>query len=171
MEEVADFAECVTVVSSALQVVVVVVCASLAETRMEMKPAEVEWPRIYTTVEDLRGAILERMIPILHPDGQVNELLVKNVFEVQQALVDALVDMEKGMMSVYGPFEILKGLWRASNLRKIDGEFGRLKGCALLVVQSGSIAEHSKELESIRKSLENLDLNALSARDTFKSFI
>ena len=48
-----DFAGCVTVVSSALQVAVVV-CASLAETGMEMKRAEGEWPRIYATVEDLR---------------------------------------------------------------------------------------------------------------------
>ena len=76
VEEVADFAECVTVVSSALQLVVV--CASLVETGMEMKRAESEWPRTNATVEDLSGAIVESMIPILHPDGQVNELLVKN---------------------------------------------------------------------------------------------
>ena len=77
---------------------------------MGMKRAESEWPRINAIVEDLRGAIVESIIPILHPDGQVDELLVKNVFEVQQALVDVLVEVENGMMSVYGPFEILKGL-------------------------------------------------------------
>ena len=49
-------------------------------------------------------------------------------------------------------------------------ELNRLNACALSVVQSGLIAEFSKELRSIQETLENLDQNALSARDTFKSF-
>ena len=39
-EEFADFAKCVTVLSSALQVALI--CASLTETRMEVKRVKVE---------------------------------------------------------------------------------------------------------------------------------
>ena len=52
-EEVVDFAKCVPVVNSALQVVVM--CASLAEMEMEMemKRAKVEWPPNYARLEDI----------------------------------------------------------------------------------------------------------------------
>ena len=66
-EEIADFAKGVTVVSSALQVVVM--CVSKAETRMEMKRMKVEWPCIHARLEDLRGPIVTTMIPVLHPGG------------------------------------------------------------------------------------------------------
>ena len=42
----------------------------------------VEWRHIYARLEDLQRAILKSMIPVLHPDGQVDELLMKNVFRV-----------------------------------------------------------------------------------------
>ena len=167
-EEVADLAKCVTVVSSALQVVVI--CASLAEMGMEMKRAKGEWPCIHGTVEDLREEIVKSMIPILHPDGQVKERLVKNVFEVQQELVDVLVDVENEMMRGSGKIESVKRFWKARKLRTIEAELNRLKGCAVQVVQSSSIAENSKALENIRQTLEKLEQNALPAADTFKSF-
>ena len=63
-EEIADYAKCVTVVNSALQEVAM--CASKAETRMEMKHVKVEWLRIHALVEDLRGAMVTSMIPVLH---------------------------------------------------------------------------------------------------------
>ena len=52
-EEVADFAKCIPIVSSALQVVVM--CASKAETGMQMKRVKVEWPPTYARIEDLPG--------------------------------------------------------------------------------------------------------------------
>ena len=52
-----------------------------------MKRAKVEWPCIHAGLEDLPGAIVKSMIPVLHADGQVDELLVKNVFKVQQELI------------------------------------------------------------------------------------
>ena len=84
-EEIADYAKCVSVVTSALQVVAM--CDSKAETRMEMKHMKVEWPCIHSPEEDLRGAIVTRMIRVLHPGRQLDELLVKNVFKLQQELI------------------------------------------------------------------------------------
>ena len=73
-EEVADFAKCVAVESSVLQVVLI--CASFAEVGMEIKRAKVEWHCIYARLEYLPGAIGRSMFPVLYPDGQVDELLV-----------------------------------------------------------------------------------------------
>ena len=74
------FAKCVPVVSSALQVVVM--CASSAETGMEIRHVKVEWHFVHARLEVLPGAIVKSMIPVLHRDGQVDELLGKNVFKV-----------------------------------------------------------------------------------------
>ena len=41
---------------------------------------------IYARVEDPPGTKVEKLIPGLHTDGQVDELLAKNVFNVQQEL-------------------------------------------------------------------------------------
>ena len=92
-EEIVDQAKCVTVVSSALQEVAM--NASKAETRMEMKRVKVEWPCIHTRVEDLQGAIVKSMIPILHADRQLDELLVKNVFKVQKERISLFLIANK----------------------------------------------------------------------------
>ena len=81
--EIADYAKCVTFVSSDLQVVT---CVSKAETRMEMMHVNVGWPCLDARLEDLRGAIVTSMISVLDPAGKLDELLVKNVFKVQQKL-------------------------------------------------------------------------------------
>ena len=83
-EEVTDFAKCLTIGSLALQVVVV--CASPAETGMEIKGAKVEGPAIYARLEDLLETIEKSMIPVLHPDRLLDKLLVKNVCKVQRKL-------------------------------------------------------------------------------------
>ena len=177
-EEVADFAKCVTIVSSALQVVVM--CASLAEMGIEMKRGTVEWPRIRARVKDLHGAIVKSMIPVLHPEGHVDELLVKNVFEVQQELVDVLADVEKEMMRHSGLIQSVKRFLRASELKRIERDLDRLKACVLQVVQSSSIANirrtvgklernalapvdvaYSKPLEDIQRTVGNLEQNVL----------
>ena len=84
-EEIADYAKCVTIVCSALQEVAM--CVSKAETKIEMKSVKVVWPCIHARVLNLRGAMVTRMIPVLHPGGQLDELLVKNLFKVQQELI------------------------------------------------------------------------------------
>ena len=53
--------------------------ASLAEMAREIKRVKVEWPPLYARLEDLPGDKVERMIPVLHLDGQVDELFVKNL--------------------------------------------------------------------------------------------
>ena len=84
-EEVADFARCVPVVNSALQVVVM--CASKAETGTQMKRVKVKCPPTHARLEDIPGAIVKRMIPLLYPDRQVDKLFGKNIFKVQQELI------------------------------------------------------------------------------------
>ena len=84
-EEVTDFAKCVPVINSASEVVVM--CASKAETGMQMKRMKVECPPTYAWLEDLRGSIAKRMIPVLYPDRQVDNQFMKNVFNMQQELV------------------------------------------------------------------------------------
>ena len=61
-------------------------CASLVEVEMEMKRAKIELPPIYARLEDIPEAKVESIIPVIHLDGQVDELLVNNVFRVQQDL-------------------------------------------------------------------------------------
>ena len=73
------------VVNSALHVVVIRAC--LVETGMEMKCTKVEWPPIYARLQDLPRVIVESMILVLHPDEQVDELLLKNEFKAQQELI------------------------------------------------------------------------------------
>ena len=175
-EEVADFAKCITVVGSALQVVVM--CGTLAEMGMEMKRGTVEWPRIHGRVENLRGAVVKCMGPMLHPEGDVNETLVKRVFKLQQKLVDVLENVEKEMMRDSGTIESIKRYLTASNLRKIEGDLKRLERCVLAAIQSSSIAQNSKalknvvrEVKDIRREVKELKQNGLSsAADKSKSY-
>ena len=97
----------------------------IAEMGMEMKRGTVEWPRIRGRVENLRGAV-KCMGPMLHPDGDVDEMLVKKVPKVQQELVEVLEDVEKEMMRDSGSIESLKRFLKANNLRKIEGDLERL---------------------------------------------
>ena len=83
-EDFAGFAKCIPVVNSALQLVVM--CASKAETGMQMMCVKAEWPPTYARLEDLPGAIVKRMIPVLYPDRLVDKLFVKNMLKVQQEL-------------------------------------------------------------------------------------
>ena len=132
-EEVADFAKCITVVSSALQVVMM--CSILAEMGMEMKRGTAEWPRIHGRVENLPGTVVKCIGPMLHPDGNVDELLVRDVFKLHQELVDVLEDVEKELMRDSGTIESVKRSLKASKLRRIEGDLERLEGCVLEAIQ------------------------------------
>ena len=68
-KKIADIAKCVPVVSSAFQMVVM--CASYS----------------CSTGGSCR-VIVKSMIPVLHQDGQADEMLVKSVLKVQQELTD-----------------------------------------------------------------------------------
>lgn len=57
-----------------------------------------ELSRIRVKLEELQGAVVESMILILHPDGQVNEVLVSQMFRVQEEVVSILCDVEAQMM-------------------------------------------------------------------------
>ena len=52
-----------------------------------MKRTKVVWPYIHARAEDLRGTIVKSINPVLHSGKQLNELLVRNVFNVQQELI------------------------------------------------------------------------------------
>ena len=62
-------------------------CASKAETGMQMKRVKFECPPTYARPEDLPGAIVKRMIPLLYPYRQVDKLFGKNMFKVRQELI------------------------------------------------------------------------------------
>ena len=53
---------------------------------MEMKRAKVELPPIYARLEYVLEAKLESITSVLDSDRQVDGLLVKNVFRLQQDL-------------------------------------------------------------------------------------
>lgn len=59
-KEIADFAKCITIVSSAFQDVSL--CAKLADMGMEMKRGVEAWPRIQEQVENLRREIVDSMV-------------------------------------------------------------------------------------------------------------
>lgn len=81
-EEVTDFAKCVSVVGSAVEVVVMF--ATLTEMGTEMKRDKVEWPRIQFRVKHLHAVVLVCMSHVLNPGAHINELQVKNILKVQQ---------------------------------------------------------------------------------------
>ena len=68
-KKIADFAKCVPVVSSALQVVVV--CASYS-----------------SSTGGSSRVIAKSMIAVVYPDGQAHEVIVESVFKVQQELTN-----------------------------------------------------------------------------------
>ena len=158
-EEVADYAKCVSVVGSALQVVVM--CATLAEMGMEMKRGKVEWPRIQSRVKHLHRVVLDCMSHVLHPDGHVDELLVKSIFKVQQELVDVLGEVEEEMMRDSGALESVKRFMKANKLKRVEEELKRLEGSVLETIQSSSIAD-------IQRDVKELKQNAHPPADKFK---
>ena len=97
----------------------------------EMKRGIKEWPNIHARVLKFCEAIVERTTPILHPDGFVDELLVKNMFEVQKELVDVVADVEGELMRDFRSINSMKRFWKASELKKIEGDLDRLKGLVL----------------------------------------
>ena len=153
VQDVNECAKCVTVVSSVVQVVVIT--SKLVEIGKEMIHEIKEWPNIYARVLNLREEIAERATPILHPDGDVDELLVKNMFEVQEELVDVVANVEEEIVRDFRPIESLKRFWKAKELKKIERDLHRLRGLVLNVVQSSSVARNSKELKDIKRMWKN----------------
>ena len=122
------------------------ISSKLVEMGKEMSRGIKEWPNIYARVWNLCEALVER----------TDELLVKNMFEKQEEIVDVAVDVEEELMKYFGLIEIEKRLWKASELKKIEGDLDRLKGLVLNVVQSNSIPRNLKALKDIEKAVEEL---------------
>ena len=80
-QKAADIAKCVTIIGSLFQVVVVV--ATLFDLGLEMNRASKELPLMKKKVENLRESIVMSIIPVLYPNGRVEDLLMKDMFRVQ----------------------------------------------------------------------------------------
>lgn len=72
-----------TIVSSAFQVIVL--CAALVEMGIEMKRSGTAFPAIRENLEELHNFVMESMTYVLHPDVRVKDILVRDVFEVQES--------------------------------------------------------------------------------------
>lgn len=90
-EVIADVCKCVTIESSAFQVVVL--CATLVETGIDMNRGGEAFPRIRETLNELHGDIVDSMVYVLRPDAKVNELLIRSAFQVPENLFDVAVDV------------------------------------------------------------------------------
>ena len=159
VQDVTEYVKCVTIVSSVVQTLVI--ATKLAELYTEMKRGNKEWPRIYARIEDLRKVVVERIVSIMHLDGHVDEILVRNMFEVQEELVDVVAIVEEKLMRVSGPIEKTMQFWKAKELKKIENDLERLKGLMINVVQSSSIAQNSKLLKDMERDVEDLKQYAL----------
>ena len=85
----------------------------------ELKSAIKDWPSIHARVQNLCEAIVERIIPILYPAGDVDQLFVKDLFEVQEELVDEFADVDAELMRNFGPIGTEKRFCKVSELKKI----------------------------------------------------
>ena len=119
--------------------------------------------RIQSRIKHLYGVVVEYMNHMLHPDGHVDELLVKNVFKVQQELVDVLGEVEEEMMRDSGALESVKRFLKANKLIRVEEDFERLERCILEAIQSSSIAD-------IRRDVKELKQNAYSLVTVFKPY-
>lgn len=132
-------AKCVSVVSSA--VTVMVLCATLLEMVMEVKRSEKELSRLQYTIQELRGDVVKSMVRVLHPDNNLDERLVKDVFETQEELFDVLARTELQMMR-----SGVVRFWKAEEFKEIEESVDKLKRCVVDVAQSGSIAVNARSI-------------------------
>lgn len=72
-----DLSKCVSIVSFAFQLVPHAL--TLVEMGMKVKRAKSELPNIKERVENLRQIVMKSIIPVLHPDGHVEEERMKNM--------------------------------------------------------------------------------------------
>ena len=84
-EEIADIEKCVHLVRSGSQVMMM--CASLAETGMEIKREGLVTLYLFSTGGSYR-LIVKSMIPVLYPVVQLDEMLVKSILKVLQELTN-----------------------------------------------------------------------------------
>lgn len=96
-EATADVTRCVYVVMSAFTSAVI--CTSLVETFMEIKRGTAELPRFASKLDELRESIVQVLVPVLYPNGQVDEVLLKHYFEVQESSLSILAEIEREIMA------------------------------------------------------------------------
>lgn len=142
-QAVADVFKCVTIVSSLFQAVVL--CATLVEMGCEMQRGEDAFPGIRETLKELYGAIVESIEYVLRPDAKVKELLVKDVFEVQENLFKIVADVEEQLMRK-GLLKPMVKYLKAGELKTIEDALNALKRSVVDVVQTGEIAQIRSEV-------------------------
>lgn len=135
-ESVADVAKCMSIVSSV--VTVVGMCATLVEMRSESKRDAQELPGIRSTIQELQDDIVAIMVPILHPVGKLDELLVRGVFEIQEQLFDVLARSEKFMMR-----NVVAWHWNAGELEEVEEALAALRQRVVDVRQCSRISPSS----------------------------
>ena len=149
-EAVANVAKCVTIVGSAFQVAIL--CATLVDMGIEMKRGIDTLPRIKATIEELHTAIVVNMDHILHPDTTVDELLVRNLFEVQGKLFCSLFAVERQLMRT-GVRGAIASYLKSGELRKLEQALRELKDNVISVVHSGEIARLNTEMRNLTNAL------------------
>ena len=102
----------VTYVSSAVYVVVMRVSLAVREVEMNREnligPYSVSWKISW-------GAVVDFVSHGLHPDGDANELLAKNILKISKDHVDVLVKVDEKTMRVSEVLESVKHFWKKEN--------------------------------------------------------
>lgn len=80
---------------------------------------------------------------------------MKNVFEVQQEIIDILVVAEKEMIH-HGKRQKLVCFWRASELKKVEQSLKNMTQRIVAVVHSGKIAKNSAALENVLAAVDDM---------------
>ena len=147
VQKASDIAKCVTIVGSVFQAAVVVM--TLVDLGFEMNRGSKELLRIKEKVGKLRESIVKSIIPVLHPNGKVDNKLIEDVFKVQEQSLSILGKVEDQMMSS----KVVRFLW-ANELKTIEGEMNRFEDSVLRVLQTGEIAGMKIVVEEIAFAVE-----------------
>ena len=98
----------------------------------------------------LQQSIAKGIVPVLHPNGKVKELLVKDMFKVQESSSSILKKIEDQMMSS----KAVQFIW-ANELKTIEVQMKRFEDSVLRLMQTGEIAGMKIVVEEITSAVEN----------------
>lgn len=136
IEVVADVAKCVTVIGAAFQVASL--SLNLLDMASEMRHGLDVLPNIRRKIEDVHKKVVECMIPILHPDGELDEELIVYVFRGAKQVWTQLSQVETHLMS-----HKTRQFLRASDMKKIKIGMEQLRKSLIPVWQTKNIVKNS----------------------------